>query len=350
MYPYRRLTIPISNKTCFNLNMMKFFYSLIAVVFLSGCATSDPFLQNQKLGRGINLGNALDAPSEGEWGVTLQAEYFRLIEDAGFDSVRIPVRWSAHAATTVPYTIDPTFLGRVDWAVAQALSNNLMAVVNVHHYNELFADPAAQKERFLALWKQIAERYRDYPSAVLFEILNEPNTALQPELWNELTAEALKVIRAIDPRRTIVVDVAEWSHWRAVSKLRLPAAERNLIVSFHYYEPGEFTHQGASWVANSASWIGRKWSGSDPERQEIINAMDIVAGWAATNNRPVYMGEFGAFSKADMESRARWTSFVAREAEARGFSWAYWEFCSDFGAYDPKTHAWRQELLNALLP
>lgn len=58
------------------------------------------------------------APTEGAWGVSLEVGYFGLIREAGFDSVRIPVRWSAHAATSPPYRIDPYFFARIDWAVA----------------------------------------------------------------------------------------------------------------------------------------------------------------------------------------------------------------------------------------
>ena len=90
---------------------------------------------NKKLGRGINLGNALDGPKEGEWGVTLKAEYFQWIKEAGFNSVRLPVRWSAHAEETAPYTIDAKFAERVDWAIDQALKNRLNIIVNVHHYD-----------------------------------------------------------------------------------------------------------------------------------------------------------------------------------------------------------------------
>src|SRR5438094_6814552 len=75
---------------------------------------------NKKLDRGINLGNALEAPKEGAWGVTLRAEYFKTIKDAGFASVRLPVKWSAHAQADSPYTIDPKFAARVDWAIDQA--------------------------------------------------------------------------------------------------------------------------------------------------------------------------------------------------------------------------------------
>jgi endoglucanase len=89
------------------------------------------------LGRGINLGNALDAPSEEAWGVTLKTVYFRTIKDAGFNSVRIPIRWSAHTLDDPPCTIDRSFFERVDWAVDRALSRHLAAVVNVHRYAEM---------------------------------------------------------------------------------------------------------------------------------------------------------------------------------------------------------------------
>jgi endoglucanase len=72
--------------------------------------------------------------------------------------------------------------------------------------------------------------------------------------------------------------------------------------------------------------------------------------WGKAHERPIFLGEFGAFEGADLESRARWTQAVARSAEQHGFSWAYWEFCSGFGAYDPKAKSWRQALKTALLP
>ncbi|MGB9896107.1 MAG: cellulase family glycosylhydrolase, partial [Thermoproteota archaeon] len=89
----------------------------------------------------------------------------------------------------------------------------------------------------------------------------------------------------------------------------------------------------------------------EAEQKQITDELDIAAQWAREhNNVSLFMGEFGAYSKADMESRVRWTYFVAREAEKRNISWAYWEFCSGFGAYDPVKNKWREDLLNALIP
>src|SRR5215472_9925323 len=89
---------------------------------------ASPSARPLDLRRGLNLGNALDAPNEGEWGVVLAGSDFVAVKQAGFDHVRLPVRFSAHADATPPYQIQPAFLLRVDWAVDQALANGLAIV------------------------------------------------------------------------------------------------------------------------------------------------------------------------------------------------------------------------------
>jgi cellulase (glycosyl hydrolase family 5) len=122
---------------------------------------------NHLLGRGINLGNALEASQEGAWGITLKSRYFRDIKNAGFNSVRIPISWSTHAGTQPPYAIESMFFDRVDWAVNQALSRGLVAVINVHHYVEMNRDPVAHLPRLVGMWKQIGQHYRGYPGPPL---------------------------------------------------------------------------------------------------------------------------------------------------------------------------------------
>jgi endoglucanase len=298
----------------------------------------------------MNLGNALEAPREGEWGVTLQPEYFKLISEAGFDSVRIPIRWSAHAAARPPYAIDPEFFRRVDWALEQALSQKLTVVINVHHYEEMHRDPGRHALRLLALWRQIAERYRDQPDQVFFELLNEPNEELTDERWRDLVPQLLKVVRESNPGRIVIVGPGHWNNIDHLEQLRLPSTDRRMIVTVHYYSPFEFTHQAASWVPDSQRWKGRTWKGTPAEQSELRGDFEKAAAWARQQQRPLYLGEFGAYSAADMESRARWTAAVAREAERHGMSWSYWEFASGFGAYDPEGRTWRTPLLKALLP
>jgi endoglucanase len=309
----------------------------------------DAHAVNRKLGRGINLGNALEAPNEGEWGVRLKAEYFKTIKDAGFDTVRLPVRWSAHAGAAAPYLIDPTFATRVDWAIEQALANRLNIIVNVHHYGETDSDPDRHLPRLAGLWEQIAPRYRDRPASVVFELLNEPHDKLTAAKWNAAVPRLLAVVRKTNPERTVIVGPAQWNSIGLLDKLELPADDRHLIVTVHFYDPFQFTHQGASWVKGSDKWKGSKWSGSSAEEEAIRKPLERAAAWAKAHDRPIFLGEFGAFEAADLESRARWTRYVAREAERLGFSWAYWEFCSGFGAYDPRTDTWRDPLKAALV-
>jgi endoglucanase len=302
------------------------------------------------LGRGMNLGNALEAPREGAWGMKLEAEYFALIRKAGFDSVRIPIRWSAHAAKKPPFTIDSAFLERVDWAIGQALKNELAVVINVHHFDEMDRDPDAHKEHLQALWRQIADHYRNQPKKVIFELLNEPHDKLTDERWNDLIPGLLQTVRQSNPDRMVIVGPGHWNGIQSLIKLQLPEADRRLIVTVHYYSPFEFTHQGASWVKGSGKWKGRKWTGSPAERAALTRDFQSVADWASKHRRAIYLGEFGAFEAADMPSRARWTAAVVHEAQEHGWAWAYWEFGSGFGAYDRAARMWRDPLLRALVP
>lgn len=335
----------------------------LALMFIAACTATpapaptptpeppvDAFTMNQRLARTVNLGNALEAPNEGEWGVTLKDEFFQLIKEAGFTAVRLPVRWSAHALAEAPYTIDPEFFRRVDWAVEQALSRDLAIVVNMHHYEEMALDPGGHQARFIAMWGQISEHYQTYPNGMLFEPMNEPNGQMVASRWNDLVATLLPVIRATNPTRNIVLGPVDWNNPRSLDELALPTDDQHLIVTFHYYNPFQFTHQGAEWVQGSGDWLGTEWTARSAQKQAVQYDFKQVAEWAEANQRPIFLGEFGAYSKADMDSRARWTEFVAREAEKQGFSWGYWEFCSGFGVYDLASSQWNEPLKQALLP
>jgi endoglucanase len=233
--------------------------------------------------------------------------------------------------------------------VQQATLRKLAVVLNMHHYDDAVLKPAEHEARFLALWRQIAEHYKRASPDVYLEVFNEPHD-IGDSAWNELLAQAIATIRAVDPQRTLIVGPVDWYSYRRLNDLKLPEDDRNLIVSFHYYAPFEFTHQGAEWVNGSDKWLGRTWDGTTAQRDDIEFELNAAATWGKTNNRPLYLGEFGAYSKADMASRARWTAYVARQAEARQMSWAYWEFRSGFGVYDGQAKHWNELLRRALLP
>lgn len=446
---------------------------------------------NEAMGRGINFGNALDAPREGDWGVGLDATYFAIVADAGFSHVRLPISWDGYADTAPPFTIpdgdDPTVdhpdysnvWERVDWAIEQAAANGLIIIIDMHHYDAIHADPLAERDRFLAMWTQIAERYATAGEHVVFELLNEPHQTfdVDPSLWNDLAADALEIVRQTNPDRPVLIGPVGYNSIDRLPDFEVPD-DPNIIVTVHVYEPFSFTHQGATWV-DPVPPVGARWApdeqtlplgvfnyswdtvlvpeGDDlrveytqqyagfsldyqrgvaltevsfradgeadlrvfcrrPDDQEtdvaIVTTTDESADytfdlgactnestglvlqntsadpdavvfesliicsdrgceemvqtgggaldalleragdWAATNDVPMHVGEFGAYEAdgaAPLDDRAAWTNAVQEAATSRGMSTAYWEFHSGFGIWDLETSAWIEPLRAALL-
>jgi len=336
---------------------MCFFKTSIVCLLLSASfhvyATGDlpkRFAQNAKLGKGINTGNALEAPVEGEWGVIIEERFFKLIADKGFNSVRIPVNWSTPNRTEIgaPYEISAQLFTRVDQVIKNALKNRLSVVICMHHYNELYANPMQHKHRFLAIWDQISRHYKNESDSLYFELLNEPHDSLNASVWNGLFAEVLATVRKDNPTRSVIVGPANYNDLNQLNQLVLPG-DSNLILTVHDYLPFQFTHQGAEWVEGSNAWLGTTWDNLESQRKRLDDGLAVVKAYADLHQLPVYVGEFGAYSKGDYYSRCQWTNFMAKTMEGFGFSWAYWEFCWGFGLYNDTTRTWREELTNALL-
>ena len=301
---------------------------------------------NGGVGRGISFGNALDAAAGGS-AFELHERYFDDVRTAGFSTLRLPVRWSAHAGQTPPYAIDPAFFQAVDGAIRQALRRDLNVVVNVHHYHELTRAPREHRARFQALWAQIAAHYASWPQRVCYELLNEPRDAMTAAMWNKLLPLALAAVREHDPDRVVIAGPAQMNDLGALPQLVLPTDDQ-LIVTIHYYAPFEFTHQGAPWVAGATQWLGTPWTDATG-RQAVRDDLTKAAEWANEHGCPLFIGEFGTHEQADMNSRQEWTRRVRLEAELLGLSWCYWDFGTDFGAFDAHRGAWREPLKDALL-
>ncbi|MEM1061501.1 MAG: glycoside hydrolase family 5 protein [Planctomycetota bacterium] len=311
-------------------------------------ADAAAFEANRRLGHGINLGNALEAPREGDWGYRIERVHLKVIKRLGFDSVRVPVRWSAHIGPGPDYLIEEAFATRVDEVIDWASAEGLSVVLNDHHHGSVIDDPDRHGPELIALWRQLAGRYRDRSPGLVYELLNEPHGGLTAAKWNRLMADALATVRAVDPDRVAIVGPTQWNSIDRLDDLVLPADDRRLIVTVHYYEPFEFTHQGASWVDGSDEWLGTKFSGQGSAARQIARDLGRAAAWGRRQGRPIYVGEFGAYEKGDMPSRAAWTRAVCRAIDESGFSRAYWEFGSGFGIYDPTTATLRRPLVEAL--
>ncbi|QQS06244.1 MAG: glycoside hydrolase family 5 protein [Fibrobacterota bacterium] len=312
---------------------------------------------NKTLGRGINLGDLLEAPYEGAWGIELDTADLSRIAAKGFRSVRIPIRWDGkgddkdhtfeRALRTSPYTVDPRFFARVDAVVEQARRAHLAIVLNDHHHDSLFRDFENEAPRFLAIWEQIAEHYRNLPTdSVAFEILNEPNGQVTSDRWNRLLDTTLRIIRSSNPTRPVVVGTANWGGPGGLGLLELPD-DTNLILTVHDYAPMTFTYQGASWI-DPIYPTGVTW-GTTLDRRAARDGADAIASFAKDADIPVLMGEFGTTVVGDSVSRSLWAATKARLYEQRGFSWAWWDYKEpEMGLYRPGKNDWDEHLLGAL--
>jgi endoglucanase len=342
----------------------------------------DAFAQNRALGRGVNLGNGLDSPKGINWGLVIQPYMFQVIKDAGFDSIRLPVKWSAYAQTDAPYTLDESIFDTVDLWLAHALTRGLSVVLDIHHYGQdpqggkvveegLYDQPEKYHAQFLAIWQQIATHYQSYPKELYFEILNEPRGALET-FWNQYLGEAIAIIRGTNPGRTLIVGGGEYNKWYRLKDVTFPDDD-NIIATFHYYNPYCFTMQDKNQTWDAQSGCNPPSSSGKPtgkigwpvvyptidpaptttaatQRAKLEEDMADAAAWSREANRPLYMGEFGVLRTADEAARVDYTSSLARAAEKYGITWSYWEFGAQYGIWDQSALVYDQQMLDVLVP
>ncbi len=306
-------------------------------------ATPAPF----PMRRGVNLGNALEAPNEGDWGYRIELPHLDAIRDAGFDGVRLPVRFDAHAGSTPPYALGGNFWRRIDEIVEHALSLGLMVQLDMHHYERLMSEPERQRARFLGMWAVIAQHYRGAPAGLILEPFNEPNG----EYWRgaRLTAlqrEVVDVIRARDRDRLIVVGPGNWQNIDALRDWRPPEGE-NIAVSVHYYEPHAFTHQNAEWLGAEAPRFGRDW-GAGEDRVAVRGHIEQAADWGARFGYAMQLGEFGVNRAVPIQQRAAWTRAVREACDASNMAWCVWDFAGAFPIWDAATGAINPLMRDAL--
>lgn len=325
---------------------------------------------NARLGRGINLGNAWEsaggsgATADCGWNNCIEDGYFKIVKDAGFNSVRLPVRWPADAGRSEPYTLDAGRLSGVKADIDLAIAQGLAVIVNIHHYMEMNSAAAnykkskdnyeKEKARMLGIWAQVAKELDSYPDSLLvLEIFNEPHD-MDMEQLNDFMMASYKVIRENAPGKTIMFESNGYSKFAQIKNLEMPA-DGNIIFSGHYYEPYTITHQGHGYDCNN-SLSGWTASVVTAHFAEYVAAAaesypDVNGGYV-----PLNVGEFGTSGQNGSncggnglsdDKRAKWTEAVVAEAEKYGMSWHYWGFVGvgGFEAYDKWGGKWYPELI-----
>ena len=305
---------------------------------------------------------------------------FDVISDAGFYHIRVPVQFLPHLIKSGDtYQLDQNLLTRLDWVIENILERDMIVILDFHYlipentYSFASKQESIQNEqKFLAVWKILAERYKEYPSELYFELANEPHKPILPDAWNRYIQKALDQIRSSggnNTTRMVIVGtnvlignvIRTWDNVNGIHQLKLPSVEDdpNIMVTFHYYDPVPFTYQGETYNDDlkrySKYWLGNMWDNTDRQKARIRKDFDTISKWAQENKRVIILGEFGVTIHADIDSQVNWTRFIREEAESRGMIWIFWQlFDSDGdtlgGLYNRSIGYWREEILHALLP
>ncbi len=301
--------------------------------------------------RCMNLGNSLEAPREGEWGFIIQNADLRAIKGAGFDTIRLPVRWDTHMGRRAPYTVDPAYMERVAQIVDMAQTMGLGVVLDVHHYEALTKNPRSEARRFYALWEQIARRFAGYSDSVYFELFNEPLRSTRMDDVNTLYKNAVGIIRKTNPDRIVIMGGNTWNaidtigdvDWAGVGWPKDP----NIVATYHDYGPHDFTHQGATWTTPVLP-LGRKWGGRADE-DEFKLTFNQAAAFKAKTGLRLFVGEFGVINQVPLAERNAWMKARRKAMEAQGTPWCVWNYSATFNVFNEQTRQWLPGTKDALM-
>jgi endoglucanase len=303
-----------------------------------------------RLARTVNFGTDLGAARERGWTIDIRRSHLEACAQAGFTAIRLLVSLALHRT---PGGLDPAMLHRVEAIVDDATELGL-AVAIANNVPGLTADAEADLAAAPADAGGLAAALAGRGVDVILEPLTEPRQALDA-IWNKAAAELIGAVRERDPSRTVLLGPRSMNNARFLGELSLPDAERNLIVGIHHYWPVTFTMQGEMWLGedhmlgNPRDWLGTSWDQTPDQEAELREGFAQVAAWSQATGRPLFLGELGTTSNADMASRARWTRFNRRLAEQHGIPWGIWSFGPTFAIYDVAAGAFHPELLAALM-
>lgn len=300
-----------------------------------------PSMAISEMGIGINLGNTLDAPTEGEWALPAEEYYIQAFSDAGFKHIRIPITWDKHIASAAPYEIEEAFLNRVEQIVDWSLARELYVIINIHHddwfKNEY--DSISNKNRFDSIWLKLSERFKDKSSRLIFEIFNEPHGLTIEEL-NSVNQRVLSIIRNQTSNRLVVFAGNEYSNIDTLLTMGIPDTDdKFLIGNFHSYDPWNF-----------AGICTQEW-GSDQDKQALKEIYQKANSWSLEHDIPVMVNEFGV-AKYDFKQPENICNQSQREnyirehvgyAKEFGIAATFWDDGGSFSTYDRTNNTWGPE-------
>jgi endoglucanase len=285
---------------------------------------------------------------------------FDTIASVGFDHVRIPIdeeqMWDEEGNK------EKEAFELLHNAIKSALAVNLRVIVDLHiirshHFiaetNPLWTEPAEQ-EKLIDLWRQLSGALKQYPdNMVAYEILNEA-VAEDPEDWNSLLDEVISEIRLKEPERKIVVGSNRWQVTSTFPDLKVPRKDRNIILSFHFYDPMALTHHLAPWspVAEYKGEVNypgqivdtshykelseqtvatmREYANGYFTKDTLAKMMSPAIKVAKDKKLPLFCGEFGIYPTIPEDIALRWYKDVCDVFNSNNIAYCHWCYKGDF--------------------
>ena len=339
----------------------------------------------EAMGPGWNLGNQLESvtdnvPEETNWGNPVITEkLIQSVKAAGFKSIRIPVSYFAKIDDDKDYTIDSKWLDRVQEVVDYCIKNDLYAVINIHGdgYNTIDGswllcngkDQTEIKKKYKKVWKQIAERFKNYDEHLLFESMNEefdgsysePNKEYYQNIndYNQIFVDTVRKTGDNNTKRWLIIPgwntnidytAGDYGFKLPTDQYRdksIDKEEQRIMISVHYYSPWDF--------CGGENCVITQWGNEadDPSKTSTTcdetymkNQLNLMKTTFADKGYPVFIGEYGSIDKTSYDSeneyyRAYFARKLCQLSRKNGCIPMYWDNgyngVHGFGLFDRTT-------------
>jgi endoglucanase len=317
-----------------------------------------------KMHLGINFGNTMESPNEGDWQTSkLTESYVKFVKQAGFNAVRIPTGWvKSHLIDREKAKIDPAWLDRVKEVVGWCVANDMYVILNAHgdwgwlenNVNTLKKDSVNAMQK--AIWEQIATTMRDFDEHLIFAGANEPavDNAEQMAILDSYHQTFVNAVRATGGRNSYRVLVVQGpttdanKTYTLMNTLPVDPVPNRLMVEVHNYTPSTFTlvtDGDVSWGNMIYYWGNGNHSSIEPDRNATYGEEDAILDEFQKMKQkfvdkgiPVVLGEYATWRRTtglgkpvplDMEMHNKsvdyWATYVTKQAKANGLLPFWWE-------------------------
>jgi len=343
------------------MNLHRFCQTAWGVAVISVLFAGPLFSAEPPFHRGVNLTGWFQASGPRAIQFTKFAKQDLInIQSLGCDVVRLPINLHAMTSGAPDHVPDPLFLNFLDQVVDWAEELEIHLILDNHTFDVSSDTDPNIGDVLVPVWRQMAEHYQDRSEFLYYEVLNEPH-GIEDGVWNDIQTRVIGAIRKVDHTHAIVVGPAGWNSYNNLAKMS-PHRDKNLIYTFHFYDPFLFTHQGATWTDPSMESLAGVPFPYDADRMpacpgdldgtwvegalnvsyaregtvaRVKELIDIAAEFQAERDVPLFCGEFGVhIPNSNPDERVYWYKVLHEYLEEKGIAWTTWDYTGGFGLFE----------------